>query len=45
LASAEALICSSFGGGDAIISVLSRCTGPLLLAVFEVGLGPELANG
>ena len=39
LASAGALICSSFGGGEAMISVLLRRTGLfLLLFTFEVGL-------
>ena len=38
LASSCALICSSFGGGEAIISVLLRRTGPfLLLSVSAVG--------
>jgi len=39
LASSGALICSSLGGGEAMISVLLRRTGPfLLLTALGVGL-------
>jgi len=43
LASAVAVICSSFGGGEAMISVLFRRTEAfLLLIAFEVGLVFEI---
>jgi hypothetical protein len=38
-ASAGALICSSFGGGEAMISVLLRRTGPFLLMLFAFTVG------
>jgi hypothetical protein len=39
LASSGALICSSLGGGGAIISVLLRRTGPFLLLLSAFGAG------